>query len=165
MPINDRDTEIVLNGQRVTGDEVLDTLRHEFTHVVTLAAVQRDYAAQWWLVEGIAEYVRMVDRPLKDYELLTAARRYVRQGHPTDVAHVGEPPAGASTEEASGRYGVAFLTVRRLSERFGEDRMLEFFDAVVRKGIPPEQAAQQVFGTDWKKLSDDCTAYAKKNLS
>jgi hypothetical protein len=165
MPINDRDTEIVLNGQRVTGDEVVDTLRHEFTHVVTLAGVQRDYSAQWWLVEGIAEYVRMEGRPLKQYELLSAAKRYVKQGGATDLGHVGEPPPAASTEEASGRYGVAFLTVRRLAERFGEDRMLAFFDAVVRKGTPIDQAATTTFGTEWKKLTDDCASYAKRNLS
>ncbi len=164
MPITERDTEIVLNGQRVNGGEVVDTLRHEFTHVVALAGVTRDYSGQWWLVEGIAEYVRMVGRPLRDYELLNASRRYVRQGNPTDLASLAEPPADASTEDASARYGVAFLTVRRLAERFGEDKMLQFFEAVVRQGAPAADVSTTIFGTDWAEIIHDCAAYVKRNL-
>jgi hypothetical protein len=164
MPITDHDTEIVLNAQRVTGTEVVDTLRHEFTHVVTLADAHHDYSGQWWLVEGIAEYVRMVGRPLKEYELLSASRRYVRKGSRTDVASLAEPAAGSSTEDASGRYGVAFLTVRRLAERFGEERMLLFFQKVVREGVSAPDAAASVFGADWNTVSQDCAAYVKRNL-
>jgi hypothetical protein len=165
MPLTEHDTEIVLNAQRVTGDEVVDTLRHEFGHVVTLANVHRDYSGQWWLVEGIAEYVRMVDRPLPDYELLAASRRYVRAGNPTDLAGLAEPPPGAAAEDASGRYGVAFLTVRRLAERFGEERMLRFFDKVVRQGVPEQDAATSELGGDWDDITDDCAKYVRHNLS
>jgi hypothetical protein len=165
MPITDHDTEIVLNAQRVTGVEVEDTLRHEFAHVVTLAGAHDDHPGQWWLLEGIAEYVRMVGRPLRDYELLPAARRYARAGSRTDLFGLGEPSAGASADDASGRYGVAFLTVRRLAERFGEERMLGFFDEVVRQGIPQEQAAGTEFGADWNEISADCARSVKRNLS
>jgi hypothetical protein len=165
MPITDQDTEIVLNGQRLVGSQVEDTLRHEFAHVVTLAGVHRDYTHQWWFVEGIAEYVRMAGRPLRDYELLATARRYVRAGHDTELSGLAEPPAGISTEDASGRYGVAFLTVRRLAERYGEDRMLRFFDDVVRRGEPPDQASTSDFGADWDEVARDCARYARRNLS
>ncbi|NJC69317.1 hypothetical protein HC031_06220 [Planosporangium thailandense] len=164
MPITDRHTEIVLNGQRVTTNEVVDTLRHEFTHVVTLADVRRDYSKQWWLVEGIAEYVRMVGRPLSEYELLAASRRYVQAGNTTNVMELTEPPASASTEDASGRYGVAFLSVRWLAERFGEDRMLRFFDAVVRRGQSPEYAMTIELGVKWASVADECAAYVRQNL-
>jgi hypothetical protein len=165
MPLTERDTEIVLNAQRVTGAEVVDTLRHEFAHVVTLANVHRDYSRQWWLVEGVAEYVRMVGRPLRDYELLSASRRYVRAGNPTDLTSLAEPAVGASTDDASGRYGVAFLTVRRLAERFGEDALLRFFDKVVRQGTPQPDAAKAEFGGDWDEITDDCARYVKRSLS
>jgi hypothetical protein len=165
MPITERHTEIVLNGQRVTTDEVVDTLRHEFAHVVTLADVRRDYSGHWWLVEGIAEYVRMVGRPLSEYELLSASRRYVRAGNPTDVPGLTEPAASASTEEASGRYGVAFLSVRWLAERFGEEKMLYFFDQVVREGVAPLYAAAAAFGVDWSEITVECAGYVWQNLS
>jgi hypothetical protein len=164
MPITTRHTEIVLNGQQVTADEVVDTLRHEFTHVVTLADVDRDYSKRWWLVEGIAEYVRMVGRPLSEYELLTASRRYVGAGNPTDVRDLTEPNPNASTEDASGRYGVAFLSVRRLAERFGEDRMIGFFDQVVRQGVTLPEAAAGVFGVEWEMVTGDCAEYVRNNF-
>jgi hypothetical protein len=165
MPLTEHDTEIVLNAQRVTGGEVLDTLRHEFAHVVTLADVHRDYSGQWWLVEGIAEYVRMVGRPLREYELLAAARRYVRAGNPTDLGRLAEPPLAASTDDASGRYGVAFLTVRRLADRFGEEKMLRFFDKVVRQGVPQQDAAASEFDADWDEITGDCARSVKRSLS
>jgi hypothetical protein len=165
MPITARHTEIVLNGQRVTADEVVDTLRHEFAHVVTLVDVRHDYSRQWWLVEGVAEYVRMVGRPLPEYELLSASRRYVRAGSPTDVPGLTEPTATASTEDASGRYGVAFLSVRWLAERFGEEKMLRFFDEVVRRGVAPPAAAAGEFGVDWGEIIGDCAGYVWQSLS
>jgi hypothetical protein len=165
MPITEHHTEIVLNGQRVTADEVVDTLRHEFAHVVTLAEVHSDYSARWWLVEGIAEYVRMVGRPLSEYELLSASRRYVRAGNPTEVSALTEPAVSASTEEASGRYGVAFLSVRWLAERFGEEKMLHFFDQVVRQGVGPPYAAADEFGVEWDEITGDCAGYVRQNLS
>jgi hypothetical protein len=165
MPITERHTEIVLNGQRVTGDEVVDTLRHEFAHVATLAEVHRDYSKQWWLVEGIAEYVRMVGRPLSEYQLLSSSRRYVRAGNPTEVAALTEPAADASTEDASGRYGVAFLSVRWLAERFGEEKMLRFFDEVVRQGVAPPDAAAGAFGVGWGEIAGECAGYVRQNLS
>ncbi|GAA1804940.1 hypothetical protein HC028_03825 [Planosporangium flavigriseum] len=164
MPITVRHAEIVLNGQRVAGDEVVDTLRHEFAHVVTLVDVHRDYSAQWWLVEGVAEYVRMVGRPLSEYELLSASRRYVRAGNPTGVPALTEPAASASAEDASGRYGVAFLSVRRLAERYGEEKMLRFFDQVVRQGVAPQSAAAGEFGVDWGEITGDCAGYVRRNL-
>jgi hypothetical protein len=165
MPITERHTEIVLNGQRVSADEVVDTLRHEFAHVVTLADVHRDYSEHWWLVEGIAEYVRMVGRPLSEYELLSAARRYVHAGNPTRVPALAEPAAGASAENASGRYGVAFLSVRRLAERFGEERLLRFFDQVVRQGVASPYAAAGQFGVEWEEIIGDCAGYVQQNLN
>jgi hypothetical protein len=165
MPITERHTEIVLNGQRVVGEEVLDTLRHEFAHVVTLADVRRDYSRQWWLVEGIAEYVRMVGRPLGQYELLSASRHYVRLGNATDVVGLTEPTDGASTEEASGRYGIAFLSVRWLADRFGEEKMLDFFDRVVRQGVAPSEAAVGEFGVEWGEMTGDCAGYVRRSLS
>jgi hypothetical protein len=164
LPITERHTEIVLNGQRITGAEVGDTLRHEFAHVVTLADVRRDYSRQWWLVEGIAEYVRMVGRPLSEYELLSSSRRYVRAGKPTTVAALAEPAVDASTEDASGRYGVAFLSVRWLAERFGEEKMLRFFDEVVRQGVAVPDAAAGEFGAGWDAITGECAGYVERSL-
>jgi len=164
MPVAESSTEIILNAQRVSGDAVLDTLRHEFTHVVTLAGVRRDYSSQWWLVEGIAEYVRMVGRPLADYPGYGATHRYVHNGHWSGSVALTEPPDSASADDASGRYGVAFLALRRIAERFGEDKLLDFFDAVVRRGADPAAAAPSVLGASWDDVSGDCARYVRKTV-
>jgi hypothetical protein len=113
----------------------------------------------------MAEYVRMVGRPLGEYELLSASRRYLRSGRPTEVPALTEPAASASTDEASGRYGVAFLSVRWLAERFGEEKLLHFFDQVVRQGVPPAHAAAVEFGVEWGEITGDCAGYVRQNLS
>jgi hypothetical protein len=88
----------------------------------------------------------------------------VAAGNPTDIPALTEPNPKASTEDASGRYGAAFLSVRWLAERFGEDRMLGFFDLVVRQGVAMPEAAADVFGVEWKSITRECAAYVRNNL-
>jgi Peptidase of plants and bacteria len=165
MPVDDDATEIILNAQKVTGAEVLDTLRHELTHVVTLAGVRRSYTDRWWLVEGIAEYVRMAGRPLSAYRGMTLTRRYVLSGGWSGEVTLDGPAQGATAVEASGRYGVALLAVRRLAERFGEARLLAFFDAVVRRGMDEDRAAQTQLGVPLDDLVGDCANYVRRMTS
>jgi hypothetical protein len=161
MPVSDSDTEIILNAQKIDSTEVLDTLRHEFAHVVTLAGVRRSYPARWWLVEGIAEYIRMVGRPLSAYRGLSLTRKYLHSGRWPGLVALDEPALSASTEEATGRYGVAFLAVRCLAERYGEDRMLAFFDAVVRRGGDPDAASVAEFNAPLAAVTAGCAAYTR----
>lgn len=162
MPVSDTSTEIVINAQRVGNSSLSDALRHEFTHAVTLAGIRRDVSAQWWLVEGIAEYVRMADRGIDRYAGLSATKRYVRSGRWSGEIIMAEPPAGSSSEDASGRYGIAFLTVRRIAEKYGEKRLMEFFDAVVRHGGDPSVVARTTLGTPWNDVRADCISYIRK---
>jgi hypothetical protein len=60
---------------------------------------------------------------------------------------------------------VAFLSVRWLAERFGEEKMLHFFDQVVREGVAPLYAATATFGVDWSEITDECAGYVRQNLS
>jgi hypothetical protein len=162
MPVSDNDTEIVLNAQKF-GD-VRDPLQHEFAHAVTLAGVRRSYAPRFWLVEGIAEYVRMVGRPLSAYRGLLATRRYLHSGLWPGTVALDAPALSASADEAIGRYGVAFLAMRCLVDRYGEDRMLSFFDAVVRRGDDPQSASPATLGAPFDEVTARCTGYARTVL-
>ena len=74
----------------------------------------------------------------------------------------GGPPADdASDDRVGGAYGVGYLAVRHLVDRYGEQRMLDFYRAVVHQGRTPEQAADEVFGDPWSMLHDDCVAYVR----
>ncbi len=165
MRIDPGSTEIVVNAQRVTNDAVRDTLSHEFSHVVTLAGVNRDYSQKWWLTEGIAEYIRMAGRPASTYPGLTATRRYVTSGRWNgDVAITDPPTASVPADDASGRYGVAFLALRHIAERYGEEKLLAFFDATVRRGTSPADAAHTILGISWADLSADCAKSVRRAI-
>jgi hypothetical protein len=155
LPLTASVTEIVLNAARVDSKQTLDVLRHEFTHVVTLAGVDKSYEHTWWLVEGIAEYVR-VKGSGKPFDQLADVRAYVRGGHWKGEIDLDDPPDGASTADVSGRYGVAYLSLQRIADRFGEDKLLEFFDYAARQGLTLGDAASKAFGVSWDDVQADC---------
>ena len=135
LPLTADATEIVLNANRVDAKETLDVLRHEFTHVVTLSKVARAYDQTWWLVEGIAEYVRVQGIGGK-FDDVATVRKYVQSGRWANEIAMDDPPEGTSSADVSGRYGVAYLAVNRMAERFGEDE-----DARVLRPAPPGRGA------------------------
>jgi hypothetical protein len=161
LPLTSEYSEIVLNATRVDPTEVDSTLAHEFAHVTTLAGVQRNYTDSWLLVEGLAEYVTHADRPTSAYPWLSGARRYVRGGQWPGTLALAAPAASASVSDATGLYGVAYLAVRRLVERFGPDPLLAFYSAVARDGRPAAQAAPEVFGLPWVDVAADCDQYIR----
>ncbi|WP_238010938.1 basic secretory family protein [Dactylosporangium sp. AC04546] len=164
LPLTADATEIVLNAARVDTKATLDVLRHEFTHVVTLAHVDRAYDNTWWLVEGIAEYVR-VKGTGKPFDAMGEVRTFVRSGRwkNTEIA-MDDPPEGTSTADVSGRYGIAYLSVQRLADRFGEERMLQFFDLAARQGVALDEAASKAFGIGWDDVAADCVKNIKSRI-
>jgi hypothetical protein len=165
LPITPDYSEIVLNATRVDANEVARTLTHEFTHVTTLAGVQRNYTDSWLLVEGLAEYATHADRPESAYPWLEGTRRYVTGGRWPGTAALVAPPESATVSDATGLYGVAYLAVRRLADRFGPDRLLAFFAAVARDGRAPAQASPETFGVPWADAAADCDRHIRAAVS
>jgi hypothetical protein len=161
LPLTPDYSEIVLNATRVDSTEVAATLTHEFAHVTTLAGVQRNYTDSWLLVEGLAVYATHGDRPESASPWLPGTRRYVTGGHWPGTAALVAPAESATVSDATGLYGVAYLAVRRLADRFGEAKMLEFFDLAERKGMTLEQASTQALGADWGAVAADCAHYVR----
>ncbi|MGA4688299.1 hypothetical protein [Micromonospora sp. AB353] len=152
--------DVVLNAQIVTPAGLDDLLRHELTHAASLP--DRGYAdrADWWLVEGLAEYAGADGQPVHRYDGLTEVRNLVRGGWSGRLDEVA-PADDASDDRVGGAYGVGYLAVRHLVDRYGEQRMLDFYRAVVHQGRTSEQAADEVFGDTWSMLHDDCVAYVR----
>jgi hypothetical protein len=161
LPITPDHSEIVLNAGRVDAGEVTRTLTHEFAHVTTLAGVQRNYTDSWLLVEGLAEYVTHAGRPESAYPWLAATRRYVTGGRWPGTAGLAAPAGSATVSDATGLYGVAYLAVRRLADRFGSDRLLAFFAAVARDGRSPAKASPEIFGVPWTDAAADCDRHIR----
>jgi hypothetical protein len=165
LPITPDYSEIVLNASRVDANEVAATLTHEFTHVTTLAGVQRNYTDSWLLVEGMAEYATHRERPESAYPWLSGTRRYVTGGRWPGTAALVAPPDSATVSDATGLYGVAYFAVRRLADRFGQDKLLAFFAAVARDGRAPVQASPEIFGVSWADAAGDCDRHIRAVVS
>jgi hypothetical protein len=115
---------------------------HESTHVATLATFSR---VPTWLLEGFADYVALVHAHIgvqvAAAQILTQVRRHGPPQHlPTadDLAPTA-PGLGATYEEA-------WLAARFLAARYGEAKLVAFYDAV-DAGSSVARAFGEVLGT------------------
>jgi hypothetical protein len=145
---------VAVRAEQLGRDGLSGLLTHEFTHVVSLGQ-QFDNRQDWWLVEGLAEYVADRDGGWTR-DRLPFVRRYLRAGRWDGAIALGNMPKGASEDDERARYGIALLAVTCLAKRFGEDRMLAFFTAVVREQSDLETAALKAFGTHWPPVAAAC---------
>jgi hypothetical protein len=158
VPLPGNRYDVVINAQEVNSVGAGGLLRHELTHVATLRGV--DGLDDWWLVEGIAEYVQMSGRPLSHYDGLDETRRWVAGGWDGDI-EVDAPRDSTPEWQVGARYGVAFLAVRCIADRFGQDRMIEYFASVANSEQSPKTAAERVLDEEWDVLAQACSAYVK----
>jgi hypothetical protein len=161
VPVSNTVTEVVVRTDAVQQRGLEQLLTHELTHVTTLAG-KRDGATRsaWWLIEGIADYATMINKPIAEYDALVPTRSFVRNRWNGEPA-VDPPTLDASLEEASARYGVAFLAVRRISDVYGQDNMLQFFGKVVHDNESAENAAMQALGASWATVRADCAQFIR----
>ena len=142
-------------------------LTHEVTHVATRRATGP--AVPSWLAEGLADHLayRDVDLPLQ-----VSARELaqdVRAGRvpdrlPRDQDFTGTNPA------LSQAYEQAWLVVRLIAERYGEQRLLAFYRAVgAARGVDAtdalEQALDTELGTTPDRLLSDWQAALRRQLA
>lgn len=158
----DESGDVVLLGNRYIPREALRTmLVHELTHVSTLAsAYVRTTSSTWWLTEGLADYATMIDQPLRKYNAMIPVRSYVRDDWDGNPA-IAPPSAEASTEEAAARYGIAFLSVRAIAERYTEEKMLHFYGLVVRERKTLQDASLEALGTSWDTVKAQCVDFIR----
>ncbi|MEV4135433.1 hypothetical protein AB0J72_25055 [Dactylosporangium sp. NPDC049742] len=135
-------------------DGLPQLLIHEFTHVVSIGD-EFGGGRYWWLEEGLAEYASDGDGSMTR-DRLPSVRRYVRAGRWNGSITLGGMPARTSDDDQLARYGIALLAVTCLVQRFGEDRTIDFFAAVVREWSDPETAAPKVLGTEWAPVATGC---------
>ena len=72
---------------------------------------------------------------------------------------------GAADWEVAAAYGIGYIAVRHLADRFGEPDVLAFLEAVVHNGRSPGDAAREVFGQSWDELSAQCVAAVRAAVS
>jgi hypothetical protein len=159
VPVSDNVSEVVVRTDAVPEDQFEMLMRHELTHVTSLAGASYGVRADWWLVEGIAEYAQFSDQPVSEYDALDAVASYVRGKQWEDDVRVDPPDEDANVVEAAGAYGISYLAVRRIAERFGRAKMLDFFGAVMHEGDDVVDAAPAKLGKSWSDVNGDCVRY------
>ncbi|TCB99288.1 hypothetical protein E0H26_06925 [Micromonospora zingiberis] len=153
--------EIVLGPESFEYGPYLDELlRHELAHAASLP--EKDYTDEstWWLTEGLAEQAGADGRPVRRYEGLAETRRLVR-GDWNGKLDTLSPDHDTSDERVAGSYGIAYLAVRYLVDRFGEERVLAFVKAVVHDLRIPRQTSEEIFDEKWADLHKACVAYIR----
>ncbi|MEH1102576.1 hypothetical protein [Micromonospora sp. CPCC 205561] len=152
--------EVVLNADGLGAGGADDLLRHELTHAASLP--ERGYPGKgtWWLVEGLAEYAGADGEPVDRYAGLADVRRLLGggwDGRLDSLSLSDDAPA----DRVSGSYGISYLAVRHLIDRFGPERLLAFFAAVVHERLPVERAAERVLGEAWSALHEECVGHVR----
>ncbi|MET7876662.1 hypothetical protein [Micromonospora profundi] len=152
--------EVVLNAEGLPSSGTDDLLRHELTHAASLP--ERGYPGKttWWLVEGLAEFAGAGGQAVDRYEGLAEVRTLVRGKWDGRLEGI-TPADNAEAERVGGSYGVGYLAVRHLVDRFGTAQLLAFFKAVVHERKPFDAAAEEAFGEQWSTLHDECVAYVR----
>jgi hypothetical protein len=165
VPVGSTVTEVVVRTQVVQQAEMQTLLTHELTHVTTLAG-KRDGAGRsaWWLIEGIAEYATLVGKSVRNFDAIEPTRSFVRGSWDGDPA-VDPPTDKSSLEQAAARYGVAFLAVRRIADRYGEAKMLDFFGRVVHDDDSLDKAARAALGAAWTTVRADCVRFIRSSVA
>ncbi len=159
--VKETNNEVVINSPATPRLALQSLLTHELTHVATMGGRPHNITAStWWLVEGVADYATMIGKPLTQYDALEPTQTFVRGRWDGDPV-VRPPTYNASTDEAAGRYGVAFLAVRRISDVYGPDKMLDFWGKVVHDDMTLEAAASQALGKAWSTVKADCAQYIR----
>ena len=154
--------EIVLNGTNLRDVVRPDLLRHELTHAASLPDGGNRERAAWWLIEGLAEHAAAGGRPVVRYEGLDDVRRLVLEQDWQGPLSSVEPTADAEDWQVGAGYGVGYLAVRHLVDRFGEERTLAFFRSVVHDGVSLDEAARTQFGEAWEGLQEACVDYVRR---
>ncbi|MFC7547323.1 hypothetical protein [Plantactinospora sp. GCM10030261] len=154
--------EVVLNAAELADQrsDVDALLRHEMSHAASLPDRDRVGTESWWLIEGVAEHAAANGRAPSRYPGLPDVRRLVGPDWDGRLGDL-EPTDDAADWQVSGSYGIGYLAVRHLVDRFGERSVLDFFAAVVHRGRSLDDAARQVFGGAWAPIEADCVAYLR----
>jgi hypothetical protein len=161
IPLHGGQFEVVLNPAQLAFGSMAEVLRHELTHVASLPPGGYQDARNWWLVEGLADVAASDGRSVDAYPSLPDVRRLMATGGWNGRLDVPEPGGDTPDWQVSARYGIAYLAVRHLSDRFGQRDTLEFFERVVHDRRSPEAVSPEVLGQEWAAIRDDCVAYVR----
>jgi hypothetical protein len=164
--IEPHDIEIVLmmptaNDARYSGPgRIAAVIQHEMGHAATLQGNIR-YTGHDSFVEGIAEYCAYTGHSSWSSYRIDDVRDYIRTGKWSRNVYLTSEITSKDGLTASAAYGIGYLALRYLVQKYGLAKMLVFWGAIERDGYTPTQAALKAFNASWTSLNADCVAYVK----
>lgn len=135
-------------------------MSHEATHLMTDAATAD---IEPWVAEGFADFVALRD----DKAPLSVSAGQILRSVRKDGAPDRLPTAadfGTSQHGLGGTYESAWMIFRMLGDRFGDEDILRFYNAVL-DGRPTAQATESTFGLSVAEITRDWRAYLVKSAS
>ncbi|HEU5107278.1 MAG TPA: hypothetical protein VFT95_01750 [Micromonosporaceae bacterium] len=161
--VSDNRMDVVLNLGEIQSSYVDEVLRHELGHVATLSADDFADESDFWLVEGIAEYIQESGRSVRSYDGRPAVRRYLNSGKWNGAVNVPAPTADTPDWQVAARYGMGYYAVRRMAEKYGEAKMIAFFtELALKRGGTLDGASRKAFGAPWATVNADCARYVRR---
>jgi hypothetical protein len=145
-------------------------VQHEFGHVATLQGIDPLDASRYshadhdTLVEGIAEYCAYTGHAGWAAGRLADVGAYLRTGKWSGKAFLTKELDSKSVLTVSAAYGIGYLAIRRLVQKYGLAVTLDFWAAAEHGSGTPESAAQSVLHTSWAKVDADIAAYIHKTV-
>lgn len=132
-------------------------LRHELGHISTLLGQETRvrHTPNFWLIEGLAEYIANQQEPFSAYGNRYWAAQFIRNQW-NGALRVTAPTTKSSSRDAAGRYGTAFLAVTCLAQTYGQNKLLNFFQATAVQGEPLTDTAARELGVPWTTANRTC---------
>ncbi|GEM_PF-2588787 len=155
--------DVIVDMSEARQDQLTLILTHEFGHVVTRMGAKtvltsaRPFPMDSF-VEGIADYIAQDGVPLANYYRLASTRSFIR----TQWNGRLDLNLADVKDDVGAVYAIGFLTLRCVTERYGELPMLAFLAAVIREYHSLEQAAPATLGADWPTVSSGCVSYVRQ---
>lgn len=165
IPLNDAQSDVVLKTSELISDRefLLDTLRHEMGHVVTVGdAAQRD-ADDWWLDEGIAEYIGSAPKSVTSSWRRSSVRAKVRGSARPKSIVIKQPGPKASFRQIDAAYGLGHFAVGCMADKYGERKLFDFVRLRLREGKTYDQASRDAFGKPFKTVDKACVTWIRKH--
>ena len=163
LPVTENRSDIVLRVEEISSGYAEAVMKHEMGHVATLAG--RDYrdvnGENWWLTEGIAEYIAWDDRSLGSYDRSETVRRLLREEKYDGNVEKALPLDDTPDWKVDALYGIGFYATRCIADTYGAKKLLEFADKVLRGGRPSGAESNPILGDEWETVMKRCLQYTK----
>ena len=123
-------------------------MSHEAAHVATDAAIS---TMPTWLLEGFADYVALAYVDLSVEVTASQILAQVRRNGPPDRLP-SEADFESENRHLGASYEAAWLVCRLIGERYGERKLIEFYEQADRDG-GTDAAFREVLGTTQRELT------------